>query len=58
MTPVIATVRELLGTRPLFGICLGHQMLAHALGLRTEKLRSGTAAPTTRCAGPTTTAWR
>ncbi len=41
VTPVIATVRELLGTRPLFGICLGHQMLAHALGLRTEKLPFG-----------------
>lgn len=41
VAPVIATVRELLGTRPLFGICLGHQMLAHALGLRTEKLPFG-----------------
>jgi len=41
VAPVIAAVRELLGTRPLFGICLGHQMLAHALGLRTEKLPFG-----------------
>ncbi len=41
VTPVIGAVRELLGTRPLFGICLGHQMLAHALGLRTEKLPFG-----------------
>ena len=37
----ISTVRELLGRRPLFGICLGHQILALALGARTRKLRFG-----------------
>ena len=26
---------------PVFGICLGHQLLSHALGLRTEKLAFG-----------------
>jgi carbamoyl-phosphate synthase small subunit len=41
VTPVIDTVRGVLGEVPLFGICLGHQMLAHALGLRTEKLPFG-----------------
>lgn len=41
VAPVIGTVRDLLGELPLFGICLGHQMLAHALGLRTEKLPFG-----------------
>ncbi len=41
VTPVIETVRGLLGQVPVFGICLGHQMLAHALGLRTEKLAFG-----------------
>ncbi|MBY0397828.1 MAG: gamma-glutamyl-gamma-aminobutyrate hydrolase family protein, partial [Thermoleophilia bacterium] len=41
VAPVIATVRDLLGRVPLFGICLGHQMLAHALGLGTEKLPFG-----------------
>ena len=30
----IETVRELLGRVPLFGICLGHQLLGLALGLR------------------------
>ena len=34
-------VRELLGKVPLFGICLGHQILALALGGRTYKLKFG-----------------
>ncbi|MEM9070367.1 MAG: glutamine-hydrolyzing carbamoyl-phosphate synthase small subunit [Myxococcota bacterium] len=38
---VIETVRSLLGQRPIFGICLGHQMLAHALGASTFKLKFG-----------------
>jgi carbamoyl-phosphate synthase small subunit len=38
---VIATVRELLGKKPVFGICLGHQMLGLALGGRTYKLKFG-----------------
>ncbi|MBX6422725.1 glutamine-hydrolyzing carbamoyl-phosphate synthase small subunit [Thermosulfurimonas sp. F29] len=38
---VVATVRELLGRRPLFGICLGHQMLGQALGASTYKLKFG-----------------
>jgi len=41
VTPVIEAVRGLAGKVPLFGICLGHQMLAHALGLSTEKLPFG-----------------
>jgi carbamoyl-phosphate synthase small subunit len=36
-----STVRELLGVVPLFGICLGHQMLSLAVGARTFKLRYG-----------------
>jgi carbamoyl-phosphate synthase small subunit len=36
-----STVRDLLGVVPVFGICLGHQMLALALGARTFKLRYG-----------------
>jgi carbamoyl-phosphate synthase small subunit len=36
-----ATLRELLGKRPVFGICLGHQMLSLALGAGTFKLKYG-----------------
>ena len=34
-------IRELLGKVPLFGICLGHQLLSLALGGRTYKLKFG-----------------
>jgi len=37
----IATVKDLLGKKPIFGICLGHQLLAHALGGATYKLKFG-----------------
>jgi carbamoyl-phosphate synthase small subunit len=37
----IETVRDLLGEVPLFGICLGHQLLGLALGLDTYKLPFG-----------------
>jgi carbamoyl-phosphate synthase small subunit len=37
----IETVRALVGKRPLFGICLGHQILALAVGARTYKLKFG-----------------
>jgi carbamoyl-phosphate synthase small subunit len=37
----IQAVRELLGKKPVFGICLGHQILGLALGGTTFKLRFG-----------------
>lgn len=39
--PAIAAVKELLGAVPVFGICLGHQILALALGAKTYKLKFG-----------------
>ena len=37
----IKTVKALLGKKPIFGICLGHQILALALGASTFKLKFG-----------------
>jgi carbamoyl-phosphate synthase small subunit len=38
---VVATVRELIGERPTFGICMGHQLMSRAVGLETFKLPFG-----------------
>jgi carbamoyl-phosphate synthase small subunit len=40
-THAIETVKKLLGFRPMFGICLGHQILGLALGGKTYKLKFG-----------------
>ena len=39
--PTIETVRALLGKYPIFGICLGHQIISLAYGAKTYKLKFG-----------------
>jgi carbamoyl-phosphate synthase small subunit len=38
---LVKTTQDILGKIPVFGICLGHQILGQALGGRTEKLKFG-----------------
>jgi carbamoyl-phosphate synthase small subunit len=38
---IVDTLRELLAAKPVFGICLGHQLLSRAVGLETFKLPFG-----------------
>jgi carbamoyl-phosphate synthase small subunit len=38
---IVSSVRELIGRKPVWGICLGHQLLCRALGLQTYKLPFG-----------------
>jgi carbamoyl-phosphate synthase small subunit len=37
----VQTIKKLMGRKPIFGICLGHQLLAIALGAKTYKLKFG-----------------
>ncbi|TFG47954.1 MAG: glutamine-hydrolyzing carbamoyl-phosphate synthase small subunit, partial [Candidatus Brocadiia bacterium] len=41
VTYAIKTIQKLLGKVPIFGICLGHQLLCRAVGLETYKLPFG-----------------
>ncbi len=41
VTPVIELIRKLRRKYPMFGICLGHQMIALAYGAKTYKLKFG-----------------
>ncbi len=38
---VVETVRELVGKKPIMGVCLGNQILGHVFGSRTFKLKFG-----------------
>jgi carbamoyl-phosphate synthase small subunit len=38
---LVETVRKLIGKVPMFGICLGHQLIGQALGGKTSKLKFG-----------------
>jgi carbamoyl-phosphate synthase small subunit len=41
VTYAVETIKKQLGKRPIFGICLGHQLLGLALGGTTYKLKFG-----------------
>lgn len=41
LQPIIDEIKHLFGTRPMFGICLGHQLIGSALGGSTFKLKFG-----------------
>ena len=41
LTKVIENIKELIGKLPIFGICLGHQILSLACGLKVNKLEFG-----------------
>ncbi|MEX0690227.1 MAG: aminodeoxychorismate/anthranilate synthase component II [Gemmatimonadales bacterium] len=50
----VAVIRELAGTVPIFGVCLGHQALGEAFGARTvraDRLMHGKTSPVTHTGG-------
>ena len=40
-TDVVENIRKLIGRKPIFGICLGHQLFALAMGGQTRKMKYG-----------------
>ncbi len=40
-TELIENIRKLIGKKPIFGICLGHQLFALAMGGQTRKMKYG-----------------
>lgn len=41
LTEIVENIKKLIGKKPMFGICLGHQLISLALGGKTTKLRYG-----------------
>lgn len=40
-TESIEIIKELIGKKPIFGVCIGHQLLALAMGAQTFKMKCG-----------------
>nr|NNM91246.1 glutamine-hydrolyzing carbamoyl-phosphate synthase small subunit [Bacilli bacterium] len=41
LLPIVEVIKQLIGQIPMFGICMGHQLLSLACGATTEKLQFG-----------------